>query len=133
MRSKRRSIQGKPKIKPFAGLAMHSGDADLVAENVSRPSPYPFTDAYRRILNQKVPHDPRRRTFLDLVVEATFLRALEGDLQAIKEITDRVEGRVPPPRPGEREERPTEFRVVWEKPIPSRGVAPTKSVSDIAN
>ena len=55
MQSKRRSIQGKPKIKPFAGLSIHSGDSNLEAESMRRPSPRPLTDALRRILNQKVP------------------------------------------------------------------------------
>jgi hypothetical protein len=74
MKSKRRSIQGKPKIKPLAGLTMRSGDQDLEAENVRRPSPHPFSDACRRMLNRKVPHDPRHRTVLDLVVEAIFFK-----------------------------------------------------------
>ena len=111
---------------------MRSGDRDREAENVLRPSPHPFTDAYRRILKQKVPHDPKRRTFLDLVVEVIILKALKGDLQAIREIADRVEGRVPQPRPGQREEQPTIINMISHIPRPDRG-APPRSVSDIAN
>jgi hypothetical protein len=55
------------------------------------------------------------------IAEAMILRALDGDIQAIKEIADRVEGRVSEPRherlpvadiPNKRE--PTILKVVWE-------------------
>ena len=117
MKPKRRSIQGNPKIKPFGGLLMRSEEPDLDAVSKTRSSPQPFSDACRRILNRKVPHDPRRRTVLDLVVETIFLKALKGDLRAIKEITDRVEGRVAQPRPQEHDRRPAEIIVTYAKPL----------------
>lgn len=62
-------------------------DADVAA------SPRrPITDALRRVVNRRVPHDPRRRTFADLLAEAIVRKALEGDLKAVIEIINIVEG-----------------------------------------
>jgi hypothetical protein len=109
---------------------MRSEGSDLEVDTALRSSPTPFTDACKRILNQRVPHDPRHRTVLDLVVETIFLKALKGDLQAIKEITDRVEGRVPQSRPREQDERPTAINIISHIPRPKRK---TSGVVNIAS
>jgi hypothetical protein len=54
-----------------------------------------ISEALMRIMECKVPDDPHGRTYADLIVEATVARAIKGDLAAIKEITDRVEGPLP--------------------------------------
>jgi hypothetical protein len=89
----------------------------------------PFSDALREILEQPLPPAIRMilkrklRTdlkpgtrFADAITAFLFARAVTGDLPAIKEITDRVEG-----RPGLRDEFPAQpaptITVVWETPL----------------
>jgi hypothetical protein len=54
----------------------------------------PITGALLNLVNQRVPHDPRGRTYAKLIAETMVREVLKGNLSAIKEITDRVEGRV---------------------------------------
>ena len=85
--------------------------------NVGSPSPRPYTDALIKLSNQRVPHDPRGRTWAELVVEVLFSKALEGDIRAIKEIMDRIEGKVGPARPHEAA-APIECEIRSIKPEP---------------
>ena len=86
--------KGKAKVERFAGCDMRPLHRDIETENISLPTRCPVTEAYVWILNRKVPNDRQGRTFARLIAEAMILRALKGDVRAIKEITDRVEGRV---------------------------------------
>jgi hypothetical protein len=52
----------------------------------------PITIALVKMLNDRVPNDPRRRTYAELIAEVLIREAVKGDIQAIKEMTDRVEG-----------------------------------------
>jgi len=54
-----------------------------------------MTAAYAKLLDEKVPGDLRSRTYLDLIAEALFRKAIEGDVQAAEEIREAIEGRVP--------------------------------------
>lgn len=51
-------------------------------------------EALADLLEQQFPGDPQQRTGAQLLALATFREALSGNLQAAKEITTRVEGRV---------------------------------------
>ena len=75
----------------------------------------PISEALIKIANSKVPNDPRGRTFAELLAEGMFLRALGGDVQAAKEIADRIEGRVG--RRSVAEDRPAEIKVIWDDPV----------------
>ena len=113
------------------GLSFLSEDPDLEVDSALRSDPKPFTAALKRILNQKVPHHAKPKTVLDLVAEALVFKAVKGDFQALKEIADRVEGRVPQPRPQERDGRPAEFVVTYATPL--RPKAEESRVGNIAS
>jgi uncharacterized protein DUF5681 len=54
-----------------------------------------ITDAYRRVAKKKYPNDPENRTYAQLVAEGQFKAAIKGKTEAAKEITERLEGKVP--------------------------------------
>jgi hypothetical protein len=54
-----------------------------------------ITDAYRRVAKKKYPNDPENRTYAQLVAEVQFRAAIKGKTEAAKEITERLEGKVP--------------------------------------
>jgi hypothetical protein len=58
-----------------------------------RPSKTPLSDAYRRLLETPYPGDQRGRTYVERIAEVVCYEAGGGDLAAIREITDRTEGR----------------------------------------
>jgi hypothetical protein len=58
-----------------------------------RPSKTPLSDAYRRLLEKPYPGDQRGRTYVERIAEVVCYEAGGGDLAAIREITDRTEGR----------------------------------------
>lgn len=71
-----------------------------------------------------MPNDLRGRTYATLIADVLISKAVKGDPKAIKEITDRVEGRVGEVRHIE-SDQPVEFVVVYADPIPkdpNRGI-----------
>ena len=58
-----------------------------------RPSKTPLSDAYRRLLEKPYPGDQRGRTYAQRIAEVLCYEAGGGDLAAIREITDRTEGK----------------------------------------
>ena len=65
-----------------------------------RPKQAPVTDRYRRLLELAAPASIRRKLRLpagasygDALAAAVFQRAILGDARAVREITDRVEGK----------------------------------------
>jgi hypothetical protein len=58
-----------------------------------RPSKTPLSDAYRRLLEKPYPGDQRNRTYVERIAEVVCYEAGGGDLAAIREITDRTEGK----------------------------------------
>jgi hypothetical protein len=58
-----------------------------------RPSKTPLTDAYRRLLETPYPGDERGRSYAQRIAEVLCYEAGGGDLGAIREITDRTEGK----------------------------------------
>ena len=73
---------GNPRGRPKKGLA--------------------FAEVLRERLTQAASDDPQdRRTKLELVVDALIDQAYSGDVQAIREIAARLDGRVPEATPFE--------------------------------
>jgi hypothetical protein len=65
---------------------------------LGRPSTKPITDAYKRVLDRRVPGDPEKRTFGEMLAESMVRIACNPKLaaQAISaaaEICDRLEGK----------------------------------------
>lgn len=58
-----------------------------------RPRSAVLSDAYRRKLAQVDETDPEKRTFAEILAEKIILKAKEGDVHAVREIADRVEGK----------------------------------------
>jgi hypothetical protein len=58
-----------------------------------RPSKTPLADSYRRLLEKPYPGDQRGRTYVERIAEVVCYEAGGGDLAAIREITDRTEGK----------------------------------------
>ena len=58
-----------------------------------RPKKLPLTDELRKLLAEVVPDDRQRRTFAEKIAEAVVKKAAKGNLQAVREIADRVEGK----------------------------------------
>ena len=89
----------------------------------------PISQALQNLVNQRVPYDPRGRTYAELIAEAMVREALKGNVRAIKEIWDRVEGKVSP-----RSERNQRGRL--ERPASIRVISPpegtTAAETDVA-
>ena len=62
-----------------------------------RPKKKPVTELYRAQLEKPVPDDPKHRTYGELLVESLFGAGIRGNLRAVVEITDRLEGKATQP------------------------------------
>jgi Family of unknown function (DUF5681) len=51
------------------------------------------TQAYRRLLAKADPSDPENRAYAETLAEQMIIKAKGGDVRAMKEITDRVQGK----------------------------------------
>jgi len=70
-----------------------------------RPKRGPLTDAYERALSQLIPGDKEGRTIADLIAAALVKQAAKGNLAAVRELADRVEGKaVQPVQPVEKDD-----------------------------
>lgn len=60
-----------------------------------RPRKQPITDVLRKMLDEVVANDNKKRTYGQVLGEQLFILALKGNrsLEAIREILDRVEGK----------------------------------------
>ena len=58
-----------------------------------RPKSMTLSEAYRRELAKADPDDPQGRTHAEVLAGRMMARAKTGDVQALKELADRVEGR----------------------------------------
>lgn len=52
-----------------------------------------WADAVRRAVARRVGNDPKHPQYLDLIADKLVATAMEGDIQAIKEIGDRLDGK----------------------------------------
>lgn len=83
------SVRGKPfeKGNPHAFKPGQSGNP------AGRPKSAILSDAYRRKLAEVDESDPDKRTYAEVIADQMILKAKEGDVSAIREIADRVEGK----------------------------------------
>jgi len=58
-----------------------------------RPKKSPLTDALTDMLQSSCLDDPAQRTYAEVIAEMLLKSACRGDIRAVREITDRVEGR----------------------------------------
>jgi ribosomal protein L17 len=58
-----------------------------------RPKALTLSEAYRRELAKIDEADPQKRTFAEVLAEQMIVRAKTGDVAALKEVADRVEGK----------------------------------------
>ncbi len=58
-----------------------------------RPKCLTLSEAYRRELAKVDETDPQKRTFAEVLAEQMIEKASKGDVAALKEIADRVEGK----------------------------------------
>jgi hypothetical protein len=107
----------KIKVKQPSRQSKVSNGQHSHSTNGSIGSVSPITTALAKLLNREVPNDPHGRTFADLIAESVFCRAIKGDLEAVKEITDRVEGK-PSVAPNHRLSRPARFIIKYAEPLP---------------
>lgn len=77
----------------------------------------PISIALAKILNEEVSNNLRPRTYFDMIAEALVRKALKGNIQAFREIADRIEG-----KPSEVRRvgpnGPVEFIVSYATPVP---------------
>jgi hypothetical protein len=71
----------------------------------------PWRDALRIAVNRDDPSDPKRK-ILAALAEATVTAALGGDIQAVKEIADRLDGKPKQPVVGDDEDDPITVRTI---------------------
>ena len=84
---KRNSKAKRDWLKPYHWKPGQSGNPN------GRPKSNPVTEAYRDILEARIPGDPDERTFAQAIAQVMLEGALLGSVKATREITDRVEGR----------------------------------------
>lgn len=58
-----------------------------------RPKSITMSEAYRRELAKVDPADPQGRTYAEVLAEQIIIKARGGDVRAVREITDRTEGK----------------------------------------
>ena len=74
-----------PKGKPFP--------KGVSGNPAGRPKSITMSEAYRRELAKPDPADKHGRTFAEVIAARMIVRALIGDVQAVRELTDRTEGK----------------------------------------
>lgn len=82
----------------FRGPSPDIGKATQFKKGVSgnpggRPKTAPLSEACREVLLERVPGDPQGRTYAQAIAHVLANLALEGDILAARELTDRAEGR----------------------------------------
>ena len=79
--------RGNPeKIKPYRFRPGQSGNPGGRPKNL-------LTEAYRDVLERRVPGDPEGRTFAQAIAFAVAREAVRGNIRAAVEIADRTEGK----------------------------------------
>lgn len=52
-----------------------------------------ITEAYDELLTKQVPNDPEGRSYAQVLAQSMMRRAIAGNVRAVMEVTDRVEGK----------------------------------------
>jgi hypothetical protein len=82
----------------FRGPSPSVGEATQFRKGVSgnpggRPKTAALSEACREVLAKRVPDDPEGRTYAQAIAQVLADLALEGDILAARELTDRAEGK----------------------------------------
>ncbi len=64
----------------------------------SEAYPKLFAPILRKLLLEKVPDDPKRRSYAELVCTSLMKQALEGNIYALRELFERIDGKIPQPQ-----------------------------------
>jgi hypothetical protein len=85
------SVRNEARARQVAGLKpFQKGQSGNPA---GRPKSAILSNAIRKKLNEIDETDPERRTFAEVLAEQLVMKAKTGDVQALKEIADRTEGK----------------------------------------
>jgi hypothetical protein len=87
-----RAPTAKPDKAPW--LKEHRWKPGQSGNPNGRPRRKPITEMYLKMLDEKAPFDPKGRTFRELMCLGQMKAAIQGKPEAMKEITNRLEGAV---------------------------------------
>jgi hypothetical protein len=90
---KQRDNSGRDGRGRFEGDNPHAFKKGQSGNPAGRPKSITLSEAYRRELAKVDPDDPERRTHAEVLAGRMVARAKTGDVQALKELADRVEGK----------------------------------------
>jgi ribosomal protein L18E len=86
-----KSVNEEARARQLAGLKpFQKGQSGNPA---GRPKTAILSNAIRKKLTEIDETDPQRRTYAEILVEQLVMKAKTGDVQALKEIADRTEGK----------------------------------------
>ena len=77
----------------FAGGNPHAFKPGQSGNPKGRPKSITLSEAYRKELSKIVPNDPEGRTYAEVLAEKMREKAFSGDVQALREMADRTEGK----------------------------------------
>ncbi len=77
----------------FAAGNQHAFQKGRSGNPAGRPKTITLSEAYRRELAKVDPTDAQNRTFAEVLAEQAVVKAKTGDVQALREIADRTEGK----------------------------------------
>ncbi len=60
-----------------------------------KPKEKCLTELMRQMLNERHPTDDKKRTWLQMIVEATLRLAMKGNATALREVWERMDGKIP--------------------------------------
>jgi hypothetical protein len=94
--SRKKSAQEDRRKKPppaqLERLKQHAFQPGISGNPSGRPREV-MGAAYRRALLRRIPNDAEGRIFADAIAEKMIALGLMGDVRAIAEVTDRIEGK----------------------------------------
>jgi hypothetical protein len=107
------------------GDAMSSSDEQIESGNASRLMRKAILLELERERGQP---DDGLTNRLRLIARQLVDKAAEGDIQAIKEVLDRIDGKSAP-GPGDAEQGPRQVSIQWNDPAPPSTVSPAGNIS----
>jgi hypothetical protein len=90
---KQRGNSGRDERGRFEGGNAHTFRKGQSGNPAGRPKSLTLSEAYRRELAKVDPDDPQGRTHAEVLAGRMIARAKTGDVQALKELADRVVGK----------------------------------------
>jgi hypothetical protein len=81
------------RTRRLANLDAHKFKPGQSGNPKGRPKSITLSEAYRKMLAQVDEADAQKRTRAEILAEEMYVKAKSGDVQALREIADRVEGK----------------------------------------